>query len=163
MLAEPRRPCRGRPRRRSPPPPPRRRQRLSGPTTRTRGAERASRRCCRAPRATRELQDVAADGRPSAPRRARRLRRMVKASSSAWVGRPPCPSPALTTEQSHFRASRVHRAGLMMAHDNDVRPHGVERHRGVDEGSRPSSRWRLPTAMFMTSAPSRLPASSNED
>ena len=54
------------------------------------------------------------------------------------------------------------RAGRMMAHDQDVRVHGVERHRGVDQCLALRIEDEL-TDMFITSAPSRLPASSNED
>ena len=60
-------------------------------------------------------------------------RRMVSASSSAWVGCSCAPSPALITAQSTLRASSLHRAGRMMAHDEHVGVHGVQRHRGVDQ------------------------------
>ena len=88
-------------------------------------------------------------------------RRMVSASSSAWVGCSWAPSPALTTEQPTFWASsaaapadwcRMTRmSGRMalsvMAVSISVSPFFTE---------------ELATAMFMTSAPSRLPASSKE-
>ena len=51
------------------------------------------------------MQDVAAD-RHHRPGCRPLLRRMVSASSSAWVGCSCAPSPALTTEQSTLRASR---------------------------------------------------------
>ena len=52
-------------------------------------------------------------------------------------------------------------ARRMVAHDQDVRLHGVERHRRVDQRLALLDRGGR-DAMFMTSAPSRLPASSKE-
>ena len=60
-------------------------------------------------------------------------RRMVSASSRAWVGCSWLPSPAFTTQQSSLRASISDRAGILVAHDEDVRPHRVERGGRVDQ------------------------------
>ncbi len=49
-----------------------------------------------------------------------------------------------------------------MAHHDEVGMHGVERHRGVDQRLALADRATTTTDMFITSAPSRLPASSNE-
>ena len=89
-------------------------------------------------------------------------RRMVSASSSAWVGCSWVPSPALTTEQPTFWASSaaapaeawrmISMSGRMafsvIAVSISVSPFFTE-----DEA----------TDMFMTSAPSRFPASSKDD
>ena len=89
------------------------------------------------------------------------LRRMVSASSSAWVGCSCEPSPALMTEQLTLLASNstapeawwrtTMMSGCMalsvIAVSISVSPLRIE-----DEEA----------DMFMTSAPSRLPASSNE-
>src|ERR1700730_12348559 len=90
------------------------------------------------------------------------LRRMVRASSSAWVGCSWAPSPALMTEQSTLRASsstapeawwRTTRISGCMALSVIAVSTRVSPLRMEDEL----------TDMFITSAPSRLPASSNED
>ena len=54
------------------------------------------------------------------------------------------------------------RAGRLVADNQYVRPHGVERHRRVDQRLALLHRGEA-TDMFMTSAPSRFPASSNDD
>ena len=53
-------------------------------------------------------------------------------------------------------------AGILMAHDKDVRPHGVQRRGGVDQRLALGDRRGLAPTCSVTSAPSRLPASSNE-
>ena len=82
---------------------------------------------------------------------------MVRASRSAWVGCSCGPSPALTTEQPILLGEKFDGACRVMAHDQEVRAHGVQRHRGVDERL-PLLDRGAPTGMFMTSAPRRLPA-----
>ena len=84
--------------------------------------ERATRECRMSP----QIATTSPSMRPL-------LRRMVSASSSAWVGCSCAPSPALTTEQSTLLGEQMHRAGCMVAHDDDVRPHGVQRHGRVDQ------------------------------
>ena len=132
---------------------------VEGATTRTRAPsvlsrmmlERATRECRMSP----QIATVSASIGPL-------LRRMVSASSSAWVGCSWAPSPALITEQSTLRARSstapeawwrtTRMSGCMalrvIAVSISVSPLRIE-----DEE----------TDMFMTSAPSRLPASSNED
>ena len=61
-------------------------------------------------------------------------RRIVSASSSAWVGCSWLPSPALITAQLTWRAEQRHRAAVGVARDQHVRMHRVQRHRGVDQG-----------------------------
>ena len=112
--------------------------------------ERATRECSMSP----QIATLSPSMRPL-------LRRMVSASSSACVGCSCAPSPALTTEQPTFCARRCDRAGLRMAHDNDVGPHGVQRHRGVEQRFALASE-DCATDMFMTSAPSLLPAISKD-
>ena len=77
--------------------------RVEGATSRTRAPKVASSSMLE--RATREcrMSPQIATVRPSIPPL---LRRMVSASRSAWVGCSWAPSPALTTEQSTFCASR---------------------------------------------------------
>ena len=70
---------------------------------------------------------------PSAPRRRPNARRMESASSSAWVGCSCWPSPALITLQVTFCDEQRGRAGRAVAHHQEVRLHGVQRHRGVDQ------------------------------
>ena len=75
---------------------------VEGATTRTRAPsvlsrmmlERATRECSMSP----QIATIRPSIRPL-------LRRMVSASSSAWVGCSCAPSPALITEQSTLRAS----------------------------------------------------------
>ena len=131
---------------------------VDGATTRTRASsalsrmmlERATRECRMSP----QIATVSRAMRPLA-------RRMVSASSSACVGCSCVPSPALTTEQPTFCASSaaapaewrmIKMSGRMalsvIAVSISVSPFFTE-----DEA----------TDMFMTSAPSRLPASSNDD
>ena len=57
---------------------------------------------------------------------------------------------------------QLDRAGGVMAHHDQVGVHGVERHRGVDQRLALAASTTTTTDMFITSAPSRLPASSNE-
>jgi hypothetical protein len=55
----------------------------------------------------------------------------------------------------------MHRAGLMVTHHDDVRTHGIQRRRRVDQGLALLTEEDA-TDMFITSAPSRLPAISKE-
>ena len=84
--------------------------------------ERATRLCRMSP----QMATVSPATRPL-------TRRIVSASSSACVGCWCAPSPALITEQSIFCDEQLHGARRMVAHHDDVGPHGVERHRGVDQ------------------------------
>ena len=104
--------------------------RVEGPMTRTSRAQRGQQQDVGAghPR----MQDVAADGDDEAADPAR-LRRMVSASSSACVGCSCAPSPALIDRAVDLAGEEVHRAGGMVAHHDQVGPHGVERHRRVDQ------------------------------
>ena len=78
------------------------------------------------------VQDVAADRHRETLERAP-TRRIVSASSSAWVGCSWLPSPALTTLQSSLRDSSSAAPAVLVAHHEDVGPHGVERRGGVDQ------------------------------
>src|SRR5437660_5825788 len=133
--------------------------RVEGATTRTRAPsvlsrmmfDRATRECRMSP----QIVTTRPSMRPL-------LRRMVSASSSAWVGCSCAPSPALITAQSTFWASSstapeawwrtTRMSGCMalsvIAVSMSVSPLRIE---------------ELLTAMFITSAPSRLPASSKDD
>ena len=111
----------------------------------------------RDPRVQRRRRRSPPAGRSSSPL----SRRMVSASSSAWVGCSWLPSPALMTEQSTLRDSSSTAPGSWMAHDQHVGVHGVQGHRGVDQRLALAHRGGR-TDMLMTSAPSRLPAISNE-
>ena len=71
---------------------------------------------------------------PSGPRSGRTRGACDRASSSAWVGCSCWPSPALITLQLTFCDSSDGRAGRAVAHHQDVRLHGVQRHRRVDQG-----------------------------
>ena len=133
--------------------------RVEGATTRTRAPmvlrrrmfERATRECITSP----QIATTRPSTRPL-------LRRMVSASSSAWVGCSWAPSPALITEPSTLRASnstapeawcRTTRMSGCIAFSVAAVSTRVSPLR-IDEDD---------TDMFMTSAPSRLPAISNED
>ena len=61
-----------------------------------------------------------------------------------------------------FARQKFRRARILMAHHQYVGPHGIEGGGGVEQGLALGDRRRL-TDMFITSAPSRLPASSKED
>ena len=61
-----------------------------------------------------------------------------------------------------FLGEQLDRAGGGMAHHQDVGMHGVAASWPYRAASRPWTRPRFETAMFMTSAPSRFPASSKE-
>ncbi len=89
-------------------------------------------------------------------------RRMVSASSSAWVGCWCAPSPALITEQSTFCAEQLHRAGRVMAHDDDVGRMALSVV-AVSISVSPLVTDEVDTFMLVTSAPSRLPAISKVD
>ena len=132
---------------------------VDGATTRTRAPsalssmmlERATRECRMSP----QIATVRPARRPLA-------RRMVSASSSACVGCSCAPSPALTTEQPTFCASsaaapadwwRMIRMSGRMAFSVIA----------VSISVSPFFTENEATDMFMTSAPSRFPASSNED
>src|ERR1017187_946593 len=132
---------------------------VEGATTRTRAPMALSRMMLE--RATREcrMSPQIATSRPSMPPL---LRRMVRASSSAWVGCSCEPSPALMTEQSSLLASsstapealwRTTRMSGCMALSVIAVSISVSPLRMEDEL----------VDMFITSAPSRLPASSNEE
>ena len=79
------------------------------------------------------VQDVADDGDPHGPRAGRAGCRIVKASSSAWVGCSWVPSPALTTLPSHPVGEPVRRAGGAVPDDDRVGAHRLEGQRGVLE------------------------------
>ena len=113
--------------------------------------ERATRECITSP----QIAMTRPSSRPL-------LRRMVSASSSACVGCSWLPSPALITEPSTLRANsstapeawcRTTRISGCMALSVTAVSISVSPLRIEDED----------TDMFMTSAPSRFPASSNED
>ena len=104
--------------------------RVRGATTRTRAPitlsramfERATRLCSTSPQ-------IATVSPPSSPLR----RRIVSASSKAWVGCSWLPSPALMTAQSTFSESSCTAPDFGMAHDQHVGVHRVEGHRRVDQ------------------------------
>ena len=88
-------------------------------------------------------------------------RRIVSASSSAWVGCSWLPSPALITEQSTFSESSC------TAPDSGWRTTSTSgciafKVIAVSINVSPLRIEETATAMLMTSAPSRLPATSNE-
>src|SRR5262245_52694831 len=131
---------------------------VDGATTRTLAPSVVSRMMFE--RATREcrMSPQMAITSPSTPPL---LRRIVRASSSAWVGCSCAPSPALTTEQSTFCASsstapdawwRTTMMSGRMALSVTAVSISVSPLRIEEE----------PVDMFITSAPSRLPASSND-
>ena len=101
---------------------------VEGATTRTRAPsalssmmlERATRECRMSP----QIATISFDSGPLA-------RRMVSASSSACVGCSWAPSPALTTEQPTFCQPAQH--PQLVADDQYVGAHGVQRHRRVDQ------------------------------
>ncbi len=78
------------------------------------------------------MQDVAADGDDEAPDAAlvaadgerveKRLRRMLVRAVAG-----------IDHRAIDLLGEQMHGAGRVMAHDDDVGPHGVERHRGVDQ------------------------------
>jgi hypothetical protein len=132
---------------------------VDGATTRTRAPmvlssrmlERATRECSTSP----QIAITSPSIRPL-------LRRIVSASSSAWVGCSWAPSPALITEPSTLRASsstapeawwRTTRISGCIAFSVTAVSIRVSPLRMDEED----------TDMFMTSAPSRFPAISNED
>ena len=89
-------------------------------------------------------------------------RRIVSASSSACVGCSCWPSPALTTEQSTLRASRC-TAPAWLWRTTMMSGRIAFSVAAVSISVSPFFTLELATAMFITSAPSRLPASSKED
>ncbi len=112
--------------------------------------ERATRLCKTSPQ-------IATVSPPSPPLR----RRIVSASSSAWVGCSWLPSPALITAQSTFSDSSC------TAPDSGWRTTSTSgciafRVIAVSISVSPLRIEEAWTAMLMTSAPSRLPATSNE-
>src|SRR6476620_9619934 len=131
---------------------------VEGATTRTRAPsalsrmmfERATRECKMSP----QMATVSRSMRPL-------LRRMVSASSSAWVGCSCEPSPALITEQSTLRASSS-TAPEAWCRTTMISGRMALRVIAVSISVSPLRMEDEPTDMFMTSAPSRLPASSNE-
>ena len=90
------------------------------------------------------------------------LRRMVSASSSAWVGCSCAPSPALTTEQSTFCARRC-TAPAAWWRTTMMSGRMALSVIAVSISVSPFFTEEDATDMFITSAPSRLPASSKED
>ncbi len=129
---------------------------VGGPTTRTRlpivpsrwMLDRATRLCATSP----QIATVSPASRP-------RLRRIVSASSSAWVGCSWVPSPALTTAAPTFCASsdgapdcpwRTTSRSQCIAFSVAA----------VSSRVSPLFTLELATDMLMTSAPRRLPASS---
>ncbi len=90
-------------------------------------------------------------------------RRIVSASSSAWVGCSCAPSPALTTEQVTFCDRRLAAPDACVPHDQQVRPHGVERHRRVDQRLALLHRRRADRACSSRRRRAALAASSNDD
>ena len=89
------------------------------------------------------------------------LRRMVSASRRAWVGCSWAPSPALTTEQSTLRARRC-TAPAEWWRTTMMSGRMALRVAAVSMRVSPFFTEEEATDMFMTSAPRRLPASSNE-
>ena len=132
---------------------------VDGPTTRTRAPSAESSRILE--RATREwrISPQIATVRPSIfPL----LRRIVSASRSAWVGCSWAPSPALTTEQSTFFASRC-TAPAWAWRTTIISGCIAFSVIAVSSKVSPFLTLDVATDMFMTSAPRRLPASSKED
>ena len=131
---------------------------VEGAMTRTRAPSVLSRRMLE--RATRECR-MSPQIATVSPAMRPLWRRMVRASSSAWVGCSWLPSPALITEQSTFWASsstapaawwRTTRMSGRMAFSVIA----------VSISVSPFDMDEVRVDMFMTSAPSRLPASSKE-
>ncbi len=89
-------------------------------------------------------------------------RRMVSASSSACVGCSCAPSPALTTEQSTLRARRC-TAPAAWWRTTMMSGRMALSVAAVSISVSPFFTEEEATDMFMTSAPSRLPAISKED
>ena len=84
--------------------------------------ERATRLCAMSP--------MMATRRPSS---VGRRSRMVRASSSAWVGCSCVPSPALMMGVGKIARQKVRRAGSRVAHHDGVGVHGAERIQRVDQ------------------------------
>ena len=61
------------------------------------------------------------------------LRRIVSASSSAWVGMLMRAVAGIDHRAIHLLRQQMHRSRRVMAHDDEIGPHGVERRRGVDQ------------------------------
>ena len=133
--------------------------RVEGATRRTRAPmaasrimlERATRECRMSP----QIATMSPSMRPL-------LRRIVSASRSAWVGCSCAPSPALTTEQSTFCARRCTAPAawwrtMMMSGRMALRV------TAVSMSVSPFFTEDEATDMFITSAPSRLPAISKDD
>ena len=132
--------------------------RVRGATTRTRAPmmlrsamfERATRLCRMSP----QIATMSPSSRPL-------RRRIVSASSSAWVGCSWLPSPALMTAQSTFSDSSC------TAPDSGWRTTSTSgciafKVIAVSIMVSPLTIELTATAMLITSAPSRLPATSNE-
>ena len=103
---------------------------VEGATRRTRAPSAASRIMFE--RATREcrMSPQIATTRPSIRPL---LRRIVSASSSAWVGCSCGAVAGIDDGAIDLLGEKMHGAGRVMAHDDDVRPHGVEGRRRVDQ------------------------------
>ena len=88
-------------------------------------------------------------------------RRIVRASSRAWVGCSWRPSPAFSTAQLTFCASRsaAPELGCLTTRRSGCMALSVS---AVSISVSPFLTELAPTAMFITSAPRRLPASSKE-
>jgi hypothetical protein len=80
---------------------------------------------------------------------------MVSASRSACVGCSCAPVAGVDDRAVDLAGEEMHGARRVVAHDDDVGPHGVQRRRGVDQGLALSTEEDA-TDMFMTSAPSRF-------
>ncbi len=131
---------------------------VEGATTRTRAPSALSRMMFE--RATREFRmspQMVTTSRSIRPL----LRRMVSASSNACVGCSWEPSPALMTEQSTLRASNstAPEAWCRTTMRSGCIALSVT---AVSIRVSPLRMDEVPTDIFMTSAPSRLPASSKE-
>ena len=94
-----------------------------------------------------ELAFVSADGE----RVEQRLRRMLVGAVAG-----------IDHGTINLARQQFHRAGGVMADHENVGVHGIQRDGGIHQRLALADRGRG-TDMFMTSAPSRLPASSNED
>ena len=131
---------------------------VDGATTRTRAPMRVEHDDVGAGDA--RMQDVAADrhrqpgdaalGAADGERVEQRLRRMLMRAVAG-----------IDHRAIDLLRQQLDRAGGVVAHDQDVGPHGVQRHRRVDQRLALLHRGGR-HVMFMTSAPSRLPASSKE-
>ena len=129
---------------------------VGGPTTRTRAPMICSRWMFEARHAA--VHDVAADRHQQAfeaaasssdgERIEQRLRWMLVLAVAA-----------VDDGAVHLLRQEIDRARSMVPHDDGVGPHGVQRHRRVEQ-RRPLRTEEVATSMLITSAPSRLAATS---